>query len=120
MDEIKKRDEISLPKLFEDDDVTAYQIHDHLWLFEAKKVLQSSIYILEGQDKSLVIDSGYFVSNLPSKVSKVTSKPQILALTHGYHDHSGSIHQYDTIYMNKNDIEIIKKLLKLMKILFLI
>ena len=109
MDGIEKPKEISLPKMFEDEEVTAYKIYDHLWLFEAKKVLPSSIYILEGQEKTLVIDSGYTVANLPSRVSKVSQKPQILALTHGHHDHSGSIHQYDTIYMNKDDIKIIKK-----------
>lgn len=109
MDEIRQTDQIQLPKLFEDEEVTAYKIHDHLYLFEAKKVLPSSIYILEGQEKTLVIDSGYIVADLPLRVSKVSSKPQILALTHGHHDHSGSIHQYDTIYMNKDDIKIIKK-----------
>lgn len=101
------KDQVSLPILFEDENVSAYKLHDHLWLFETKKGASASIYILEGKEKTLVIDSGHIVTDLPSIVSKVSQKPQILALTHGHLDHSGSIDQYDTIYINKNDLDLI-------------
>lgn len=101
------KDQVSLPVLFEDDEISAYKIHDHLWLFEARKGVSSSIYIIEGQEKTFVIDSGNIVTDLPSKVAKVSTKPQILALTHAHSDHAGSIDQYDTIYVNKNDLNLI-------------
>lgn len=101
------KDQVSLPILFQDEDIDAYKLHDHLWLFETKKGITSSIYILEGQDKTLVIDCGHMITDLPSKISKVSSKPQILALTHAHPDHAGSVDQFDTIYINKNDLELI-------------
>lgn len=101
------KDHVSLPILFEDEDISAYKLHDHLWLFETKKGVTSSIYILEGQDKTMVIDSGHIVTDLPSKVSKISPKPQILALTHAHPDHAGSIDQYDTIYVNRKELEFI-------------
>lgn len=101
------KDQVSLPILFEDDNVTAYQLHDHLWLFETKKGYSASIYVLGGNEKTFVIDSGHVVTDLPSIVAKVSKKPQILAITHGHWDHVGSIDQYDTIYINKNDLNLI-------------
>lgn len=104
---MKVKDQVSLPVLFEDDEISSYKLHDHLWLFEAKKGVKSSIYILEGKEKTLIIDSGHIVTNLPLRVSKVSTKPQVLALTHAHPDHAGSIDQFDTIYINKNDVEMI-------------
>lgn len=102
------KDQVSLPVLFEDDEISAYKLFDHLWLFEAKKGTKSSIYILEGKEKTLIIDSGHIVTDLPSRVSKISAKPQILALTHAHPDHAGSVDQFDTVYMNKNDKDMIQ------------
>lgn len=104
---MKVKDQVSLPLLFENEDISAYKLHDHLWLFEARKGATASIYVLEGRDKTLVIDSGHIISDLQSQVKKVSQKPQILALTHGHLDHSGSVNQYDTVYINKNDLDLI-------------
>lgn len=92
----------SLPLLFENDKIKAYKIHDHLWMFWIKSST-NSIFIIEGSEKSLVIDCGVKVSGLSSMISKVTSKPQVLALTHGHRDHSASISQFSKVYMNIKD-----------------
>lgn len=99
----KSKGHISLPLLFEDEEISAYKFHDNLWMFYTKKELTNAIYIIEGNEKALVIDSGSSVKDLPSRISKVTNKPQLLALTHGHSDHSGSMNQFNTVYINPID-----------------
>lgn len=94
---------ISLPLLFEDEDIAAYRLHENLWMFYTKKELTNAIFIIEGKDKALIIDSGTSVKDLPSKISKITKKTQILALTHGHSDHSGSVNQFKTVYISPSD-----------------
>lgn len=96
----------SFPLLFEDEKIKAYKIHDHLWMFWIQGST-NSIFIIEGSEKALVIDCGVRVPGLSSIISKVTSKPQILALTHGHRDHSASISEFSTVYMNKKDNEML-------------
>lgn len=99
----KSKGHISLPLLFEDDEISAYKIHDHLWMFYTKKELTNAIFIIEGSNKALIIDSGSTVKDLPSRISRVTNKPPILALTHGHSDHSGSMNQFATVYISPID-----------------
>ena len=103
---ISAKDVTSLPLLFENDKIKAYKIHEHLWMFWIKDST-NSIFIIEGTDKSLVIDCGVKVKGLSSFIAKLTSKPQVLALTHGHRDHSASISEFNTVYMNKKDKEML-------------
>ena len=49
------------------------------------------MYLLVGNERALLIDSGYGRIDLKSIVTRITDKPVTLMLTHGYLDHaSGS------------------------------
>ena len=93
----------SLKSVFEDDDVIAYKPRDDLWLLQTKQGIPVTFYVLEGTEKALVIDTGHVIKNFKDLIKKVTQKPFILALSHGHHDHVGSIDEFDTIYMDKAD-----------------
>ena len=97
-----------LQVLFEDEQVTIYKLEDHIWLIQTKQGVTSSIYVIEGSEKSMVIDAGFCVKNLPSYVSKLTSKPQLMVLTHGHLDHIGSINEYDEVYVHEAEVPMIK------------
>ena len=93
----------SLKPVFENEDVIGYKPRDDLWLLQTQQGVPVSIYILEGTEKALVLDTGHMIKNFKDLIKKVTQKPIILALTHGHHDHVGSIDEFDTIYMDKAD-----------------
>lgn len=62
-----------------------------------------NMYLIEGSDSALLVDTGLGVADLISVVKKITNKPLIVVNTHGHPDHAGSDYQFDKIYMNAGD-----------------
>lgn len=90
--------------------LTSYKIDKNITLIECNKPNSNgsvSIYLVEGEDKCLVIDTGYKVDSFLQFVKQHTNKPLILFLTHGHFDHSGNIDDFDTVYMNQADVQMI-------------
>jgi hydroxyacylglutathione hydrolase len=48
---------------------------------------QSLIYLLAGEERALLIDTGWGVDDLPALVRSLTSLPLTVVNTHGHHDH---------------------------------
>jgi glyoxylase-like metal-dependent hydrolase (beta-lactamase superfamily II) len=94
---------LDLPLLFEADDLYAYQPLDDFFLFQTRKDWSTSIYVLVGSDRALVIDAGTTMTNLSASIRRVTDKPFELALTHGHIDHTGAINEFDHLYMHPDD-----------------
>jgi glyoxylase-like metal-dependent hydrolase (beta-lactamase superfamily II) len=67
-----------------------------------------NIYLLEGSEKALLIDTGLGAADLVSTVKKLTGKPVLVVNTHGHPDHSGANYQFDKIFMQQADIEAAK------------
>mgnify|MGYP002475653792 CR=1 FL=1 len=103
----ERRQPTLLKQIFEDDDVVAYKPRDDLWLLQTKQGIPVSIYVLEGTEKALVIDCDHIIKNFKDLIQKVTKKPFVLALSHGHIGHVGSINEFETIYMNKKDQNLI-------------
>ncbi|MGB4293313.1 MAG: MBL fold metallo-hydrolase [Bacteroidales bacterium] len=68
-----------------------------------------NIYIIEGSDSALLVDTGLGVADLVSVVRKITTKPLIVVNTHGHPDHSGANYQFEKIFMHASDIEAAKQ-----------
>ncbi len=67
-----------------------------------------NMYIIEGKDSSLLVDTGLGAADLVSCVKKITSKPLIVVNTHGHPDHSGANYQFEKVYMDAADFEAAK------------
>ncbi len=86
--------------------------------FEIKEVMpktwvigdngSDNIYLVEGSQKALLIDTGLGAADLAGAVKKLTGKPVLVVNTHGHPDHSGSNYQFDKIYMHQADIDAAK------------
>jgi glyoxylase-like metal-dependent hydrolase (beta-lactamase superfamily II) len=62
-----------------------------------------NMYLIEGTDSALLVDTGLGSADLASYVKKLTSKPLIVVITHGHPDHAGSNHQFSKVYIHPAD-----------------
>ena len=71
-------------------------------------VYREMMYLIEGDDKALLLDAGIGVGDLAAFVKTLTSKPVEVIVTHGHMDHTGGAPLFETVYMNAADLHISK------------
>jgi glyoxylase-like metal-dependent hydrolase (beta-lactamase superfamily II) len=64
-----------------------------------------TMYLLEGDERALLIDTGTGVADLRALVEKLTDKPYDVAATHGHSDHVGGCVQFPSMYIHPDDVE---------------
>lgn len=57
------------------------------------------MYLLEGSEKALLIDTGWGAGNLREFVERLTDKPILVTNTHGHLDHSGGNGEWESVMM---------------------
>jgi glyoxylase-like metal-dependent hydrolase (beta-lactamase superfamily II) len=67
----------------------------------------STMYLLVGEDKALLVDTGCGICNLKEEVAKITEKPYDVVLTHGHIDHAGGVGAFDRIHLCKADYDMV-------------
>lgn len=78
------------------------------WLLSDYKL--ANLYLLEGKEKALLIDTGSGLGPLEEEVKGLTDKPLIIALTHGHEDHTGSCHLFsEPSHLHQKDISLLKE-----------
>lgn len=66
-------------------------------------VSRTAIYLIEGSESALLVDTGVGVGSLKAVVEGITSKPVTVLLTHGHVDHACGAGEFDTVYMHTAD-----------------
>ena len=61
------------------------------------------MYLLVGQRRALVIDTGSGYCDLKALVESLTDKPYDVALTHGHVDHAGGADVFDRVWLHPAD-----------------
>ena len=61
-----------------------------------------NLYLLEGEDKALLIDTGYGTNTLAAFVKTLTDKPLLVANTHFHPDHAGGNGEFPRILLHHN------------------
>ena len=61
------------------------------------------IYVIEGDEEAIVIDSGYGSGNLKEFVKTLVPGKQVYRLfnTHNHFDHTVNDNQFDVVYMSE-------------------
>src|SRR5580765_436826 len=67
-----------------------------------------NIYLVEGNDKAMLIDTGLGVARLSAFVKTLTTKPLIVVNTHGHPDHAGGDFEFKAVYANSADFSSIQ------------
>lgn len=76
------------------------QIDSHTWRFEDGFV---RYFLLEGEEKAVMIDSGVNSPDALSIAQTLTDKPIMLMNTHGDGDHTSGTSSWTEIYMHESD-----------------
>lgn len=74
-------------------------------MYRIKDRLGVAMYLIIGDERSLLIDTGYGLPGLSEFVRSLTSLPFIVALTHGHVDHAMGAGEFDEVYMSHEDLE---------------
>ena len=78
--------DIDLPEVYRDKNIVFRQIDEHTWIGSGNRVASETLYIIEGEDKAVLLDAGTHIPKLDKIVKKITKKPVSLLLTHGHGD----------------------------------
>ncbi len=68
-----------------------------------------NIYLVEGNEKALLIDTGLGQADLATCVKTITRLPVIVVNTHGHPDHVGGNFQFSKVYAHPLDFELINR-----------
>ena len=67
------------------------------------------MYLLVGNEKALLVDSGYGMLDLKAVIKTITDKPVICICTHGHLDHAPGACQFDESYLHSKDFDVFKQ-----------
>jgi glyoxylase-like metal-dependent hydrolase (beta-lactamase superfamily II) len=92
---------LSAQGVFRNDEVTISKLDKNTWVMETFDM--TTMYILEGTERAMLIDTGTKCEGLDEIVRKITQKPLIVVVTHNHPDHAGNIRYFDEVYMHPAD-----------------
>ncbi|MFD0484554.1 MBL fold metallo-hydrolase [Kineococcus sp. GCM10028916] len=66
------------------------------------------MYLVEGQERAVLIDTGFGVGDLPGFVKGLSDKPLTVLLTHGHLDHAFGAAGFDDVRMSPLDAPVLR------------
>jgi hydroxyacylglutathione hydrolase len=72
--------------------------------FEIGEFDCASIFLLVGDEKAMVIDTGIGIGDLHGFIQKLTDKPLMVCYTHDHGDHVGGAGAFDNAYIHPKDM----------------
>ncbi len=84
-----------------DNIVNRIKVYD--WLYILDEVNTIYMYLIIGDEKAMLIDTGYGFTDFRHLITEITDKPLIVALTHGHDDHALGCMFFDEAYLNERD-----------------
>ena len=93
--------------VYQDDEVVFRQLDEHTWIGNGHRVYNESLYLVEGNDRAILIDAGTVIPGLDKIVAKITSKPVTMILTHAHGDHAGGVGPFPEVYLNAGDMPLV-------------
>lgn len=77
----------------------AWKVDEKTWIISFMNGTEY-MFLLEGEEKALLIDTGYGVGNLRAFVEKLTEKPILVTNTHYHPDHAAGNGEFDCAYVS--------------------
>ena len=93
---------------------TAEDLGSGIWritnCFDSHARMNTYTYLVEGEDRAMVIDTMFGYGNLKSFCREVTDKPLVLVNTHYHGDHAGGNFDFDECWIHAYDIPFLKNM----------
>ncbi|MCR5351712.1 MAG: MBL fold metallo-hydrolase, partial [Bacteroidales bacterium] len=93
--------------VYRDADVVFRQIDEHTWEGNGHLVYNESVYLVEGEERALLIDGGAYMPRLDQAVAQLTDKPVTMVLTHAHGDHVGGVVCFPEVWVHPADTTLI-------------
>jgi glyoxylase-like metal-dependent hydrolase (beta-lactamase superfamily II) len=97
----------SAQSVFKNNDLEISKLEDKVWVIETTD--KTTMYLIEGTEKALLIDTGTKCADLGEVIRKITKKPLYVAITHIHSDHAGNIGYFDSIYFHAADTVLMRQ-----------
>lgn len=76
----------------------SWKLNEDTWIINFMNGTQN-MYLLEGDERALLIDTGWGAGNLRAHVEVRTQKPVVVFNSHGHLDHSGGNGEWERVHM---------------------
>ncbi|MBN1316882.1 MAG: MBL fold metallo-hydrolase [Anaerolineales bacterium] len=73
---------------------------------EPKHKEQVISYLVTGDDKAVLIDTGMGIGNIRAEVERLTDRPVVVVNTHAHFDHIGDNYRFDEVWIFDDDFEV--------------
>jgi glyoxylase-like metal-dependent hydrolase (beta-lactamase superfamily II) len=94
-------------QVFQNSELTITRLENNMWVFETSD--KTTMYLVEGTNKAMLIDTGTRINKLDSIVGLITKKPLIVVITHAHSDHAGNIRFFKEIWMHPADTVLLNR-----------
>lgn len=84
---------IGAQTVFKNEEVEVSLLKEKTWVFSTWDY--TTMYLIEGEDKAVLIDTGTRCADLDKIVGQITGKPLEVIVTHMHPDHAGCIKYFD-------------------------
>ncbi len=81
------------------------RIAENTWTISEFRL--SSMYILSGTQRTLLIDTGFGIGNFMEELRQLTDLPVTAAVTHGHIDHAGGAGFFEEVFVSPEDLKLI-------------
>ncbi|MDR2591090.1 MAG: MBL fold metallo-hydrolase [Oscillospiraceae bacterium] len=78
-------------------------------LFMLTDPLEVNLFLIVGEEKALLFDTGYGFVNTPTAIKEITDKPVTVVLGHGHLDHANGAYQFDEVYLREPDFDLCRE-----------
>ena len=79
------------------------------WLYRFYDPLSVNFYLIVGEEKAILFDTGYGVVDVMPEIRKITDLPLTVILSHGHVDHANGAFDFDEAWMNMDDLDVFKE-----------
>jgi hydroxyacylglutathione hydrolase len=98
----------SAQSVFKNNDLEITKLGSKLWVVETSD--KTTMYIVEGSKKAMLIDTGTKCAKLNEVVRKITQKPLVVVITHMHGDHAGNMDQFGEVYLHPADTVLLNQI----------
>jgi glyoxylase-like metal-dependent hydrolase (beta-lactamase superfamily II) len=81
----------------------------HPWLYTIYDPLEVYCYLIVGEKRALLYDTGHGVARLDDAIREVCDLPYDVVLSHGHWDHTAGAYQFDEVWLHPGDEQLCRR-----------